>query len=272
MLKNTKTPLFNLEKAEKIFIGDASIASMRHIVNSLEPDETIVIDEGSKVFFNYKKHIVQLENDKSFSIDRNSLQHFLATRLFGYRIQNLQRISFFSAWDLTLNNKVLVYKNDFQYLKKRLTQLERTEKVYFLGAPLVDHKRFDTEVYYEYLQKIKKYFSNQPILYIPHRDETEKHLNKVKSVTGFEVADFDLPIEYKICMEGPVPYFLAGFLSSALQTCDTIFDGYVDVISFYIENRYFQWQNHEYEEQYNYLKSRQSASFKVITPPELIHD
>ncbi|BCL60681.1 hypothetical protein DGMP_13740 [Desulfomarina profundi] len=267
-IKDYKDTLKKQEKADRIFIGDATIASMRHIVNSLEPSETVVIDEGSKVYFNYTRYIDGMDENIKNRINKIYLKNCIAEKVFGYRMRELEEISFFSAWDLKPHRKVQVYKNNFTYLGRRLRDLQRTEEVYFLGAPLVDHKRFDTDVYYNYLLRIKNYFSDRPVLYIPHRDETEPHLNRVRQETGFEIARFDLPIEYKICVDGPVPHILAGFLSSALQTCDKIFNGYVEVISFYIENYHFQWQRHEYEEQYNYLKSRQTASFKVISPPE----
>lgn len=255
------------EKADRIFIGDAAIASMRHIVNSLKPFETVVLDEGSKVYFNYNRYITGLSRNPQNRIKKDCLKNLMAEIFFGYRMQELEKISFFSAWDLEPHQNVQVYKNNFPYLGRRLRDLQRTEEVYFLGAPLVDHKRFDADVYYNYLLRIKNYFSNRSVLYIPHRDETEPHLERVRQETGFKIARFDLPIEYKICVDGPVPDTLAGFLSSALQTCDKIFKGYVEVLSFYIENRHFQWQRHEYEEQYNYLKSRQTTGFKVITPP-----
>ncbi len=267
-IKDYEEFLKKSEKADRIFIGDATIASMRHIVNSLKPLETVVIDEGSKVYFNYNRYTAEWGKNPQNRINKDYLKNLIAEKLFGYRMEGLREISFFSAWDLEPHQNVQVYKNSFPYLGRRLRDLPRTEEVYFLGAPLVDHKRFDTDVYYNYLLRIKNYFSDRLVLYIPHRDETEPHLKRVKRETGFEIASFDLPIEYKICVDGPVPHTLAGFLSSALQTCDKIFNGYVDVISFYIENRHFQWQKHEYEEQYNYLKSRQTAGFKVITPPE----
>ncbi|WP_457571116.1 hypothetical protein [Desulfovulcanus sp.] len=267
-IKDYENALYKLEKADRVFIGDASIVSMRHIVNRLEPSETVVIDEGSKIYFNYNRYIEGLGKNPKNRINKTRLKNLLAEKIFGYQMRELGEVSFFSAWDLKPCRNVQVYKNCFSYLGKRLKNLPRTEEVYFLGAPLVDHRRFDTDVYYSYLLRIKKYFSDRTVLYIPHRDETEPHLKRVKQETGFHIACFDLPIEYKICVDGPVPYTLAGFLSSALQTCDKIFNGYVEVISFYIENCHFQWQKHEYEEQYNYLKSRQTAGFKVITPPE----
>lgn len=252
---------------EKIFIGDYSIASMRHIVNTLKVKErnVFLLDEGLRVYRNYRTAVSRKKKGTGYIFDVNKWKYFVASLIFSYRMEELKAFSYFSSWDLPETEEMKVYKNDFRHLKKNIDNLEKSSSVYFLGAPWLDRKLIDPDVLFAYYKKIKEHFSGRKIVYVPHRDEQQKYIDFLAENTGFEIVNFHLPIEYVICFLGPVPSAIASFHSSALQTCSNILGENSRVVSFYMNtNDLCSSIGKDMEAGFKYYESIETDYFQVV--------
>ena len=257
---------------ERVFIGDYNIVSMRHITNRLKPHEIFILDEGSKVCQIYHQRQREIHNKRWRLLKKNFWKCVFASVLFGYQMQEFKDFSFFSTYDLLSTDKIKVYRNHYSHLKKNINTLDRFPGVFFLGQCKVKHGSMKLAVYIDYLIKIKKWFNNLKIIYIPHVGEEHKHLELIQKETGFKIVEFDVPIEYKLCVDGPIPSVIASFVSSALQNCDNILQGMAKVMAFYIYPDDFIGEGKEvtYEE-YKYYETHQSESFSVVKLPTSKH-
>lgn len=122
----------------------------------------------------------------------------------------------------------------------------------------------EQDCYVSYLQEIKAHLGDRKVIYVPHRGETKRTKDLVRSVTGFEIAHFGVPIEYKICVDGPLPETICAFFSSALMSCRRILGDLVNITSFYIENDHFLRNNQRYANLYSFLEKQQGDHFQVV--------
>lgn len=152
-------------------------------------------------------------------------------------MQELSRVSFFTAWNICADDKTHIYKNEYAHFKSKMHSLNHIDAIYFLGQPILDRNAMRLDVLVKYYERIKDYFAGKDIIYLPHRDECQNCLDVLADKTGFKIMKFGLPIEYVLCAIGPIPNAVASFGSSALQSCHSILNGKIKVVSFYINSR-----------------------------------
>ena len=251
-------------ETEKVFIGDHHIASMRHLVHRLKAQEVILVDEGARVYGIFEKRKNEVKDNALLRAKKIHWKHIGARLFFGYHMQHLRDYSFFSSWDFPDDAGIKVYKNDYTFLQKNMEMLERTTDVLLLGQPFIDRKRMLPDVYLGYLDKIQRRFEGRKILYKPHRGESSSVLEYIKERTGFEIADIFLPVEFHLTMNGPVPYAVAGFISSALQNCQILLDKKAHVISFQVDINDILWDKNMVSSLYTYYSTIQSDAFSVV--------
>lgn len=254
---------------ERVFLGDYNIASMRHVANRLQPKECIYLDEGFKVF--QIMHQTQEEMNTSQISKGFTFQFWKAIGaryVFGYHMQSLPQSIFFSAWDLQKEcREVQLVRNNYDFHRSKIDE-NRVPGVYFLGQMFSEARLMEFETYLNYLRKIQNHYSGEKIYYIPHRGEDTANIDRIISELGFELLNFDQPIEYKLCVEGPIPEQIVSFCSSALINCDIILKGMSRVVAVYIYPEDFIHPKKAVEEQYyRFLETLSSPSFSVIRLP-----
>jgi hypothetical protein len=256
------------EPVEKVFVGDYNIPSMRHLTNQLRPHEIINLDEGAKVSMIYRKRAKS--DRKSFQpvMRKNFWKDKMSSLLFGYKMSALKNVSFFSAWDLgwfETSNNIKVDRNNFEKLKTGLKTLKKDSCILFAGQSLSEVNYMDEDVYLDYLAAVKNWFGGKKIIYVTHRGDHPSKLEKIKKKIGLKVISLDLPIEYQLCLKGPIPEAVASFNSSSLQNLDNIAGGLINIFSFYIHPEHIRPDRrliaHEY---FEYLALATSESFKVV--------
>jgi hypothetical protein len=120
------------------------------------------------------------------------------------------------------------------------------------------------EVYLGYLYKIREIFQGRKILYKPHRGESSSVLQYIKEKTDFEIADIFFPVEFHLTMNGPVPYAVGGFISSALQNCQILLENTSHVYSFQVDIDDILWNKTMVSSLYTYYATIQSDAFSVV--------
>lgn len=263
-IKKLNEPINDEEKTEKVFIGDHHIASMRHLVHQLKAQEVILVDEGARVYEIFEKRRNEIREKTLVLLKRDYWKHTLASLFFGYKMQYLREYSFFSSWEFPDNVGIKVYRNAYTFLRKNMEQLEKTSDVLLLGQPFIDRKRMLPEVYLGYLEKIQEWFQGRKILYKPHRGESPNVIEYIRKNTGFEIAEFFLPVEFHLTMNGPVPFAVGGFISTALQNCQILLENNGHVVSFRVDINDIIWNREMVSSLYEYYTTIQSDVFSVV--------
>lgn len=269
-IKKYNTLLGGRDRAEKVFIGDYNIASMRHATHTLRPKEVIILDEGFNNFRVFNRRVAESKKQISSYLSTKFLKEELANMFFGYDMRPLKKVGFFSSYRLPTDKGIPVFLNQYENIRVSLQEKQRQDGVFFLGQSFSEIHLMEEENYLEYLMNIKKWFEPKPVFYIPHRGDCAEKLERIQKEIGIEIINFDLPIEYQICVNGPLPEEIAGFNSSALQNLDTILRGDVRITSFYIDPVDVTPSKRDLITSYNdYLLTLVSKTFSVIKLPFL---
>ena len=106
------------------------------------------------------------------------------------------------------------YYNEFNYLKKEYDKKQtNTEIIYFIGTPfywqVASYNNFKND-----MLKISKIYKNKKVIYFPHRYESQKQLDIIKSL-HWKISTVNLPIELSLIKEENLPLEFGMFYSSA---------------------------------------------------------
>jgi hypothetical protein len=238
-------PLFSLLKLTRlaklwteiplVFLGDLANPLMRHYVNSVRTGQVVHLDDGvATLTYAAGRHTAVVEKE----LKRNKrVKLAVKRRLLGLRDEIPAALTFFTLFKgLRVGPCDQVVEHSFSSLRDSLAKALRDDKIYFLGAPLVE-AGFLTEVdYVALLQRVGRYYAGKEVVYIVHRREDAQRISRIGQVTGWQTQLFDYPIEYQFARIGPLPVELSSFFSSALETCQQIFADQLQVRSFGLPN------------------------------------
>jgi hypothetical protein len=258
----------SLGKAGFVFIGFSRDVYMRHFVNSTPHKEVVLLDDGNAT--------LEIAKDRKRNLD-TSTKKMPAYRKFklhvkrflqGVKDYEVDRLTFFSAYDLDLGKKDSLVKNNFNYIRNESRSVGKDDAVYFIGAPLDEVGLILRDQYIAYLMKVKEYFKNRKIVYVAHHREKKDKLNKLRDVLGFDIVLFDYLIEYQVAVLGPRPAVLASFFSSALENCRLIFGNEMKIISFRIGLEACPTRD-RIEPIYDYYMDKMDEDFRVVSLDKL---
>ena len=131
----------------RVFIGNENTASMRHIVNSIKPEEIVIIDEGFAVINNYAEKIKAIKGKLRIFSTKAYIKEFFAATMFGYKIKSLRNVIYFSSYELGNDNNIILIKNTYEKLRLDLSNQTTIKQVLFLGQPLVENFHMTEDVY-----------------------------------------------------------------------------------------------------------------------------
>jgi len=220
-----------LGNAKYIFIGYARYIYMRHFINITPHEKAFLLDDGHAT--------IQLAKERRedfvpiYDVSIKKKLKLLAKRFFqGIKDKEQDSLCFFTIYDVYPGRNDQVIRNDFTHIRSRLSSLEVTEDIYFLGSPIAEAGILTQDNYLKHLKRVNEYFKDKRLIYIAHRRENPEILKEIASELDVEVMLFDYPIEYQLAMIGPRPKVLASFISSALDSCRLIFGDKLKIISF----------------------------------------
>ena len=261
----------NNQTGSRVFIGNENIATMRHIANSINPNEIILIDEGFAVLNTIAEKIKSMNGKFKGLLLRDCMKEFLAKKMFGYKIQSLKNVVYFSSYQIDSENTIKIVRNTYEKLRLDLSKQKTVKQVLFLGQPMIEHSYMTKDAYFDCMRQIKHYYSSSDFVYCPHRDEHPSNLEQLSSDLGLKIKYSQLPIEYRLTKEKNLPEIIAAFYSSALQNIYHMFNGMIMIESFKIHSSDFVCENKktldEIENCYNYLKMLKSKTFLVTKLP-----
>jgi hypothetical protein len=136
------------------------------------------------------------------------------------------------VYDLDISEKDELVCNDYSYLNEKSISLKKDNCIYFLGGPLSEVGVMSEEDYFEQLNEVREKHSGMKFVYVAHRREKTRKLNKIRDYLNIEVCFFEYPIEYQVAIVGPVPEIIASFVTSALENLRVIMGGKMKIISY----------------------------------------
>lgn len=182
------------KKYAKIFIGNYESGFINTITKFIDQSHIILLDDGAKSI------VIQSKFHGNYNRD------------------------FFSFYDLTPYENQTIYKNDFLKTKEKTASLKTLNSILFLGSKLSEINITSEEYYIKLIDKISKYFNDDPIVYIPHREEKPEKLYKlIKLLPNLTVHSLDYPVELYGLYEA-YPSKIVSFYSTALFTMSKIYD------------------------------------------------
>lgn len=246
-----------------VFTRGFSVAA--YIIHNLNYNEHILLDDGNATViiseeFKTKGNLTQRFslfkglNKKGF---KYNLISWLYT-LFGISVEKeVNTISFFTFYNLPKIKHQTIYNNNMSWLNalKSEGNLKVTNDIIFVvGTDFCGANILTVNDYTDELLKIKNYYQNKKLVYIPHPREKETFLNHLKD-QGFGMRLNTYNIELDFLLANEIPTHIAGTVSTALITLKLIYGDATEVEYFVIQDDKLSESNaKKFKNIYNYQK------------------
>ena len=176
--------------------------------------------------------------------------------------------AFFAGAD---SQTTLITKNNYDFLKGKIATL-KNDGIYYFGTKYSEAGYFPLQVELHFLENVFKTLSDlykeassehdNPILYIPHRDDSEQKIAAVKEI-GFEVKFLPYPAEIYFTNTQIRPKVIAGAFTTAVANVSAIYEPQIiHLFKLPIEQIAYEKREHV-KSIYTFYESQ---GFKVINP------
>ena len=190
----------SFSKCKNIFLGNylkGYVKYMRHFANALEHENLYLLDDGTDALIinsERKNRNLRENHPKEAGSYLFRLKTKLSKRLIEWNDEDAERVIFFTVYDMDVGNNDQLIRNEYKFLRGNMARVMPSDEVFFLGQPLVDDRCMKDDIYFDYLRKIKRYFTDEKFVYIPHPRESFKIVSEIKESLGFDVKKFNVPI------------------------------------------------------------------------------
>lgn len=254
------------DSLDYVFIGDAGNPLMRHFANYSQPQNVVLLDDGVATI-KYARWRSAGQWGKGLRRSKK-VNLTLKRKLLGLRDSMPSAVTFFSVYNFNVIGSDRLVSNQLSCLRRRASELERCNDIFFLGGPLVEAGILSEEEYFWHLQKVCDHFKGSPVRYVVHRRENSERVKRIEDAFGWRGVLFDFPIEYQIACAGPHPKLLASFVSSALENCQKVFGDSLPIVSFRFNPEHFSAldsvKGQEVKAVYDRYQAASSAAFEVL--------
>ncbi|RKR14775.1 hypothetical protein CLV91_0854 [Maribacter vaceletii] len=214
---------YNENMFDLVLMGHILSMYQTVLVNGVTSKKIVILDDGNSAYMEQKR----LRKEKIFSFF-SPKQVFIA-KLTGCNI-NLNykqgKLNFYTMYKDLITDKYSYLNfefNNFNRLRKLLsTKVTNTEKVFFIGSPF-NGKIISRDYFNKNIEKITKHYLNKQIVYFPHRYEDKEQLEVIKQF-GWEITNFNLPIEIALVEMKFLPLEFAFFYSTAFVSISKLVD------------------------------------------------
>ncbi len=223
-------------RTEYLFVGDYADDLMRHFAHTVSSSKVVVLDDGNSTLL-----ISRSRRDPAVPchLMPNSfggrVKHLAKTHLCGMNRSLVDELTFFTIYDLGADDRTTVVPNTYAYLRSRLSQAGRSDETFLLGDATPDKDQMREDVYLDHLERALKHLGRSSLLYMAHRLEKAAKLRKIESRFGIRVRESTMPIECRLSLSVSVPRVIAGFFSSALDSCRVLCGERTRIKALYID-------------------------------------
>lgn len=207
-----------LRPVDTLFVGFYDAYYQRHFANRIEPERLVAVDDGAATISIHRRRRRGPAPEPRCA--RTRLRH----SLLGVDYEEFSQITLFTAYDLQpaydriVRNRYEHFRNQFQ------STIGRNGDVWLLGQPAIRDSSMNLTAYCRCVQDaVDAYPQVGAVRYIPHPREHPDTITTVVENTPVQLKQTAGPIEWELATAGRWPRRLAGFFSSAIQTCRKIF-------------------------------------------------
>jgi hypothetical protein len=255
----TKTTFFRQIKLAKqlqkeiynnVFCGDLS-SSIKLIVSNVQKNKVYLLDDGATTI---NRHLNELSGNTKKKNPPKKILRQLRFNIFGLKTALNDTINMFTSYKLEPHADEKIIHNNLTYFKNIfLADTTLDKQVYFLGQPLSELNIVNRETYLSYINTIRHHYSNQNIIYIPHR--FEKNIEEIEKLqnANFTVKHIDLPVELEFINCKTYPMQLCSFFSSALFTLNILYPE-ASITAFEVEQKDALIDTINIDNVYNYIE------------------
>lgn len=252
-----------LGRVDGVFLGNFSDIFARHLAATLPHQTLFLLDDGMATVA-YAQVRAATHGERR---PPRRLRRRWRDRILGFKRREPASVTFFTTFDLDVGRHDIVVLNAYDHLRTSLPSSTLTSETWFLGQPLVEDNQMSEAMYVRYIDAIKRDCGGGAFVYSPHARESRERIARLCDRLGVVVRPNRLPIEAELSRTGQLPRVLASFCSSALDTCRIIFrDTALRIRSYELAEADLMAGHHAfYRPVYDFLRSRQSDTFHVVT-------
>ena len=256
----------SMERTGRLFMGDYAFDLMRHFAHAVAGRKVVVLDDGnSTLLINRSRRDPAVPYHFMPHSFGQRVKHLIKTRACGMNRSLFDELVFFTVYDLDGDHRTEVVPNTYRHLRHRLRALSLNEETHFLGAALPDKNLMSEDVYLSYLERALNQLDRASVVYLAHRLEAASKLARIRSELGIEVHESTMPVECRLCLAAGVPRLIAGFVTSAFDTCRVLVGDRIGMRSFYIDpSDCVASISAEIEEFYRHYDSYTAGNFEIV--------
>ena len=254
----------SVDSSGYLFLGDYADDMMRHFAHVVGRPKVVVLDDGcSTLLINRSRRDPTVPYDFMPHSFGERGKHLIKTRGCGMNRSLFDELVFFTVYDLDGDHRTEIVLNTYRHLRHLLPALPLNEETHFLGTWLSESNLMSEDVYLSYIERALNQLDRASVVYLPHRFETASKLARIRSELGIEVGESTMPIECRLCLAASLPKLIAGFLTSAFDTCRIFCGDRIGIKSFYIDPADTTIRG-QIEENYGHYESYTSGNFEII--------
>lgn len=205
-----------------LFLGDYQTQLGRHAAHGLEHGKVFVLDDGQATLRVNAYRVAREAGRRPPRLHpqvprlRYEAQR-VAARLLGLRLGDLERVSFFTVYDVRPARSDEVVRNRFSWLRQRFSTPTIVDGTLYLGSPLVESGIVTHDTYARLLHRLRDR-SGGRLWYRPHPREDPAHVAQLVADTSMDVLELESIVEYGLLESGWVPRRIVSTHSTALDT------------------------------------------------------
>lgn len=242
---------------------------MRHLVNRLRFNRLFILDVGTDTLLvNRDRHADKNGSKTATEQDTVTtglkyLKQWIKKKFLAWDTRGVKSLTFFTTYDINPAPGDYVIQNSYAFLKSVVASARPSNKVLFVGQPLVDQCYITSETFISAMSRIRAYFKDQNLVYICHPRESDKQLQIIRDL-GITIQKFATPFEYAVSFSGERPYCIASFFSSAIENSKTIFGTTLKVMAFRLSEAMLLKDQASVSQVYTQLAANGQATIEVL--------
>ncbi|MEZ5543307.1 MAG: hypothetical protein R3F42_14895 [Pseudomonadota bacterium] len=242
---------------------------MRHLVNRLEFSKLYVLDVGTDTLrINRDRHLDKAgDAGAAVSLPPASVlqlfKRWIRSRLVDWDTRGVDALIFFTTYELDLAPGDATIRNDYAYLKSVVADAHPSDKVLFIGQPLVDQSYLSRADFAGLMGRVKTFFAGHELVYVMHPRESASQLQVIREL-GIPIECFTAPFEYAVSFSGERPRGIATFFSSAIENSATIFGDALKLWAFRLPNSLLLKDQDNISKVYAQFAARRTTPIEVV--------
>jgi hypothetical protein len=212
---------------ERLILGQYRLSLARHLAHELQPRETVVVDDGIGALLTEARRRAVGSGHDMLVGRREGMLRRRVHPLVGLHTGELERVTFFSIYDVGERAGDRLERNTYRYIRRRLPSPMLTSDAVLLGSSLVETGIVAEGAWYSAVRTALWEVPGR-LRYLAHRREDAGKLRRLERDLSLDVEMPDLPVELLFFFR-PRPRLVFSPVSTAIDTLRLLHPGAIDM-------------------------------------------